>query len=200
MEQQIKNNKITLKNVLSDEHFKQLTDIIMSDKFPWFYQNHVVHSHQSNTEEKYQIQFVHKFHEGSNIVTGPELWNMLFPIFAVLQPHTFLRVKANNIPGQNEIVTHGMHCDVSVPLSYTAIFYCNTNNGYTEFKDGDKVFSEANSMVIFPSYMEHTGSTCTDTRCRVNININFVASWNNQLLKPILPQGAEEINNLWSHI
>jgi hypothetical protein len=200
MEQQIKNNKITIKNVLSDEHFKQLTDIIMSDKFPWFYQNHVVHSHQSNTEEKYQIQFVHKFHEGSNIVTGPELWNMLFPIFAVLQPHTFLRVKANNIPGQNEIVTHGMHCDVSVPLSYTAIFYCNTNNGYTEFKDGDKVFSEANSMVIFPSYMEHTGSTCTDTRCRVNININFVASWNNQLLKPILPQGAEEINNLWSHI
>jgi len=200
MEQQIKNNKITIKNVLSDEHFKQLTDIIMSDKFPWFYQNHVVHSHQSNTEEKYQIQFVHKFHEGSNIVTGPELWNMLFPIFAVLQPHTFLRVKANNIPGQNKIVTHGMHCDVSVPLSYTAIFYCNTNNGYTEFKDGDKVFSEANSMVIFPSYMEHTGSTCTDTRCRVNININFVASWNNQLLKPILPQGAEEINNLWSHI
>jgi hypothetical protein len=200
MEQQIKNNKITIKNVLSDEHFKQLTDIIMSDKFPWFYQNHVVHSHQSNTEEKYQIQFVHKFHEGSNIVTGPELWNMLFPIFAVLQPHTFLRVKANNIPGQNEIVTHGMHCDVSVPLSYTAIFYCNTNNGYTEFKDGDKVFSEANSMVIFPSYMEHTGSTCTDTRCRVNININFVAYWNNQLLKPILPQGAEAINNLWSHI
>jgi hypothetical protein len=200
MEQQIKNNKITIKNVLSDEHFKQLTDIIMSDKFPWFYQNHVVHSHQSNTEEKYQIQFVHKFHEGSNIVTGPELWNMLFPIFAVLQPHTFLRVKANNIPGQNKIVTHGMHCDVSVPLSYTAIFYCNTNNGYTEFKDGDKVFSEANSMVIFPSYMEHTGSTCTDTRCRVNININFVASWNNQLLKPILPQGAEAINNLWSHI
>ena len=200
MEQQIKNNKITIKNVLSDEHFKQLTDIIMSDKFPWFYQNHVVHSHQSNTEEKYQIQFVHKFHEGSNIVTGPELWNMLFPIFAVLQPHTFLRVKANNIPGQNEIITHGMHCDVRVPLSYTAIFYCNTNNGYTEFKDGDKVFSEANSMVIFPSYMEHTGSTCTDTRCRVNININFVASWNNQLLKPILPQGAEAINNLWSHI
>ncbi len=200
MEQQIKNNKITIKNVLSDEHFKQLTDIIMSDKFPWFYQNHVVHSHQSNTEEKYQIQFVHKFHEGSNIVTGPELWNMLFPIFAVLQPHTFLRVKANNIPGQNKIVTHGMHCDVSVPLSYTAIFYCNTNNGYTEFKDGDKVFSEANSMVIFPSYMEHTGSTCTDTRCRVNININFVAYWNNQLLKPILPQGAEAINNLWSHI
>lgn len=200
MEQQIKNNKITIKNVLSDEHFKQLTDIIMSDKFPWFYQNHVVHSHQSNTEEKYQIQFVHKFHEGSNIVTGPELWNMLFPIFAVLQPHTFLRVKANNIPGQNEIITHGMHCDVSVPLSYTAIFYCNTNNGYTEFKDGDKVFSEANSMVIFPSHMEHTGSTCSNARSRVNININYVTHHNDKFIKDIAPKNSEEIVKLWSHV
>ena len=127
MNKEIKNNKIIIKNVLSDEHFKQLTDIILSDKFPWFYQDHVVNPEQSSTEEKYQIQFVHKFHEVSNIVTGPELWNMLIPIFAVLQPHTFLRVKANNIPSQSEIVTHGMHCDVSVPLSYTAIFYCNTN-------------------------------------------------------------------------
>ena len=200
MEQQIKNNKIILKNVLSDEHFKSIMDIMFSDGFPWFYQDHLVNKEQATTEEKYKIQFVHKFHEGSNIVTGPELWNMLFPIFAVLQPHTFLRVKANNIPGRETIVTHGMHCDVSVPLSYTAIFYCNTNNGYTEFKDGDKVPSVANSMVIFPSHMEHTGSTCSDERCRVNININFVADWNNQLLKPILPQGAEAINKLWSKI
>jgi hypothetical protein len=200
MEQQIKNNKIILKNVLSDEHFKSIMDTILSDRFPWFYQNHVVYEEQATSEEKYQIQFVHKFHENSNIATSPEIWNLCFPIFAVLQPHTFIRVKANNIPGRETIVTHGMHCDVSVPLSYTAIFYCNTNNGFTEFKDGDKVPSVANSMVIFPSHMEHTGSTCSNERCRVNININFVADWNNQLLKPISPQGSESINKLWCKI
>jgi hypothetical protein len=200
MNKTIKNNKIIIKNVLSDEHFKNLTDIILSDKFPWFYQDHVVNPEQSSTEEKYQIQFVHKFHEVSNIVTGPELWNMLIPIFAVLQPHTFLRVKANNIPGQDKIITHGMHCDVSVPLSYTAIFYCNTNNGYTEFKDGDKIVSEANSMVIFPSYMEHTGSTCSNARSRVNININYVTHHSDQLTKDIAPANSEEIVKLWSHV
>ncbi len=77
MNKEIKNNKIIIKNVLSDEHFKQLTDIILSDKFPWFYQDHVVNPEQSSTEEKYQIQFVHKFHEVSNIVTGPEIWHMV---------------------------------------------------------------------------------------------------------------------------
>ena len=42
MNKEIKNNKIIIKNVLSDEHFKNLTDIILSDKFPWFYQDLVV--------------------------------------------------------------------------------------------------------------------------------------------------------------
>ena len=199
MNKTIKNNKIIITDALSKEQFQGISDIMFSDKFPWFYQDHLVHPHQANTDERLQIQFVHKFHEVSNIVTGPELWNMLIPIFTVLQPHTFLRVKANNIPSQSEIVTHGMHCDVSVPLSYTAIFYCNTNNGYTEFKDGDKVPSVANSMVIFPSYMEHSGSTCTDVRSRVNININYVAHHTDQLTKDIAPKGAEEIIKLWSN-
>ena len=121
MNKTIKNNKIIITDALSKEQFQGISDIMFSDKFPWFYQDHLVHPHQANTDERLQIQFVHKFHEVSNIVTGPELWNMLIPIFTVLQPHTFLRVKANNIPSQSEIVTHGMHCDVSVPLSYTAI-------------------------------------------------------------------------------
>ena len=92
MNKTIKNNKIIITDVLSQEQFKGITDIMFSDKFPWFYQDHVVHPHQANTEERLQIQFVHKFHEVSNIVTGPELWNMLIPIYAVLQPHTFLLV------------------------------------------------------------------------------------------------------------
>ena len=104
MNKTIKNNKIIITDALSQEQFQGISDIMFSDKFPWFYQDHLVHPHQANTDESLQIQFVHKFHEVSNIVTGPELWNMLIPIFTVLQPHTFLRVKANNIPSQSEIV------------------------------------------------------------------------------------------------
>ena len=173
MNKTIKNNKIIITDALSKEQFQGISDIMFSDKFPWFYQDHLVHPHQANTDERLQIQFVHKFHEVSNIVTGPELWNMLIPIFTVLQPHTFLRVKANNIPSQSEIVTHGMHCDVSVPLSYTAIFYCNTNNGYTLFEDGTKVDSVANRMVLFEGNRLHTGATQTDERFRYVVNFNY---------------------------
>ena len=197
MEQQIKNNKIILKNVLSDEHFKSIMDTILSDRFPWFYQNHVVYEEQATAEEKYQIQFVHKFHENSNITTSPEIWNMCFPIFAVLQPHTFLRVKANNIPGNDSQVSHGFHTDTTVPLSWTAIYYVNTNNGYTEFEDGTKIDSVANSMIIFPSNKKHSGSTCTDKRSRINININFITDNTNKLVKDIWPEEFKKIVETW---
>ena len=54
-----------------------------------------------------------------------------------------------------------------------AIYYVNSNDGYTEFRDGTKVESIANRLAIFPSTMEHTGSTCTNTKFRCVINFNF---------------------------
>ena len=50
----------------------------------------------------------------------------------------------------------------------------NTNNGYTTFKDGTKVDSVANRMIIFDSELDHTGTTCTDQKSRVIINFNFL--------------------------
>ena len=55
-------------------------------------------------------------------------------------------------------------------------------------------------MVIFPSYMEHTGSTCSNARSRVNININYVTHHSDQLTKDIAPANSEEIVKLWSHV
>jgi predicted nuclease of restriction endonuclease-like RecB superfamily len=61
-----------------------------------------------------------------------------------------------------------------VPFSITGIYYCNTNNGYTAFEDGDQIESVQNRLVLFPSNMKHSGSTCTDVNSRVAININFI--------------------------
>jgi len=56
----------------------------------------------------------------------------------------------------------------------TAIFYINTNNGWTNFKNGDKVESVENRLVIFDSNLEHEGVTCTDEIRRLVINFNYV--------------------------
>ena len=42
MNKTIKNNKIIITDVLSQEQFKGITDIMFSDKFPWFYQNYLI--------------------------------------------------------------------------------------------------------------------------------------------------------------
>ena len=56
----------------------------------------------------------------------------------------------------------------------TAILYINTNNGYTEFENGEKVESVANRVVMFPSNTKHRGITQTDEQTRILINFNFL--------------------------
>jgi hypothetical protein len=85
-------------------------------------------------------------------------------------------------------------------LSYTAIYYVNSTDGYTEFRDGTKVPSVENSMVVFPSYMEHTGTTCTDKRSRININMNYMPNHHDELTKGIRPEGADKIIKLWENV
>ena len=55
----------------------------------------------------------------------------------------------------------------------TGIFYVNTNNGKTIFKNGKEVESIKNRMVIFPSNIEHAGTSNTDTENRIVINFNW---------------------------
>ena len=197
MQTKIEQNKLICTDVIDKQSFTAMHDYLTSDRFAWFYSNSIVAEKDSLTDKKYQAQFVHFFHQNSSVVTSQENWQMLFPIFEVLQPYSFIRVKANNIPGHEKIITHGMHSDTGVPLSYTAIYYVNSNNGYTEFEDGDKISSVANSMIVFPSYMRHTGSTCTDARSRINININFVANWDNEFIQPIVPESAKTLLDTW---
>ena len=56
----------------------------------------------------------------------------------------------------------------------TAVFYINTNNGYTEFESGVRVSSIANRVCIFDSNLHHRGTTHTepDPR-RIVVNFNY---------------------------
>ena len=200
METRIEKGKLICTNVITKEEFDRITEKMLSDHFPWYYSEHVVEDKQKMTEEKEQLQFQHNFHGVSDVTTEHSNWELLYPIFNVLKANTFIRVKANNIPRTDKIVKHGFHADTRVALSYTAIYYVNTTDGYTEFKDGTKIPSVENSMVVFPSYMEHTGTTCTDKRSRININMNYLPNWHDELTKDIRPEGADKIIKLWENV
>jgi hypothetical protein len=89
-----------------------------------------------------------------------------------LSVKSLLRVKANLLHKTEKTIEHGFHRDFPYENN-TAIFYLNTNNGYTKFKNKKIIKSEKNKLVDFNSSLEHTGSTCTDEDYRIVINFNY---------------------------
>ena len=83
-----------------------------------------------------------------------------------------IRIKANCYPKTHEIYEHGMHTDFKWTHK-TALFSINTCDGYTKLKDGTKINSVANRILLFDASEEHCSTTTTDTFARVNININY---------------------------
>jgi len=53
-----------------------------------------------------------------------------------------------------------------------AIFYLNTNNGLTVVNN-QEVESIENRLLLFDPTVPHHSTTCTDDKCRVNVNFNF---------------------------
>ena len=86
-----------------------------------------------------------------------------------------MRAKFNLLQRTDTIIEHGFHTDIQNPSEEikTAIFYLNTNNGYTKFKNGDIFESKENTLIMFDSQLEHCGTTCTDKKYRAVFNLNF---------------------------
>ena len=56
----------------------------------------------------------------------------------------------------------------------TSIFYLNTNNGYTELENGQKIASIGNRAVTFPLNTKHRMVTQTDEQTRYVINFSYL--------------------------
>jgi hypothetical protein len=154
-----------IKDCLSKEDFTNIKNTLFSDSFAW-YLNLGVNKALDNYS-----QFTHIFI--NNYIQNSNLLDNLKPIINVLNPLALIRVKANLLTKTEKIIKHGFHVDQNFKCT-TAIFYVNTNNGYTEFENGKKIYSEENKLVIFDTFLKHTGTTCTDTNERIVINFNFV--------------------------
>ena len=83
--------------------------------------------------------------------------------------------KRNLYPNQNKFIEHDTHIDYDEPHQ-AAIYYINTNNGYTKLEDGTKVSSIANRMLFFDGSKNHQSTNCTDEKIRLNINFNYLGS------------------------
>ena len=135
--------------------------------FPWYLQNGVSHFGDGG------IQFTHVFFN-EKINTTETHFLLLKPILDKLKIKKLLRIKANLVSKTHELIQHDYHIDYPDIICTTAIFYINTNDGYTIFKKNKKTIkSEENKFISFKSNLEHAGTTCTDENCRIVINFNY---------------------------
>lgn len=117
----------------------------------------------------YDYQLVHQIYGNYRYVSPLNLE----PFFRDLGANAIVRCKANLNPRTSEIVKHSYHTDVTFNCK-TALLYLNTCDGYTEFEEcGTRVESVAGRVVIFPSQLRHTGTSCTNAKKRIVINTNF---------------------------
>ena len=155
-------------NFLDKGIFNILQDFFLGPEVLWSWCDNV--SEPAECSELDNYQFYHMLFEDGQ--PKSEALMKVFPILDKVNSGRVIRVKANCNPRHTEIIKYGMHIDQSVECT-TAIYYVNTNNGYTEFEDGSRVESIENRLVTFPSYMKHTGTTCTDQKRRIVINFNY---------------------------
>lgn len=155
-----------LSRALTDPHITWSVSSAVYDKDPM----------APRCDPKYNFQLYHVFLESkSQIMINMNTFHLLDPIVKKINPSEWVRIKMNLNPCNSEIIEHGLHIDNYSPRedAWTAVYYINSNNGYTVFADGTKIESIRNRLVVFPSNMEHSGSTCTDVYARLVLNLNF---------------------------
>jgi len=163
-------------NFLNQEEFNKIQKLMMKDKsFPWYFVDHIVSKHDVD-----KFHFSHFFYIAG--AAQSPFFNNICPILDVIKPVALWRIKANLLTRTPNIVENDFHVDMNdmpdekIKQWTTAIFYVNTNNGYTKFENGTKVESVANRMLTFPTDLKHTAISCTDERTRIVINFNYFAN------------------------
>lgn len=158
-------------NVLPQEQFQQLKTFILSNNFSWFYSPYKVASDKyDGANEMYDFQFTHNFY--SDYSPKSPFISLIEPIIQIINPKSIVRIKANLTTSTPKIINYGYHKDLDF-RGETAIFYINSNDGYTIFEDGTRVESIENRLLRFDSQMIHTGTSCTNEKVRCVLNLNY---------------------------
>ena len=155
-------------NFLTEEKFLKVKNSILNSEFSWNLTPWV-----SNLQENLKITssyyFTHLFYSGLYV---DQNCHIFVDILNQLEVKSLIRIKANLYPSTDNIEYQSEHIDYDYPHK-GAIFYLNTNDGFTTLEDGTKVESIQNRLLLFDPSKPHNSTTCTNDKCRVNVNFNF---------------------------
>jgi hypothetical protein len=166
---------VVVDDYLDGEAFLRLRAAIESEGFPW-QKTFVLWPPPIGLDEAYNVQYVHGFYQRKpGFRHESDRLPVVQPLVERIDPAVLIKVKVNRTLRRERQVVYGLHVDTRRPGATTAIFYLNSNNGYTAFEDGRRVESVANRLVTFDATLRHSGASCTDTPERLVLNLNFIA-------------------------
>ena len=161
-------------NFLDEEYFDSLVTLFTDKEkrgnmtMPWFFQSSIAYD---NVVEDKIFLLYHMFYEYNTPCS--HLYEKLIPLLDKLEGRSLIRVKANLYPNTETLYEHKLHRDY--PFSHSgAILSLNTCDGYTKLKDGTKIDSIANRILLIDPSEEHCSTTTTNDFARFNININYI--------------------------
>lgn len=155
-------------NYLEQDYFDHLKNSVFSTQFPWVFCQEVANLGEMNDNHFF---FTHRvfdrFEPQSSFIK--ELDHLLV---SYLKIQALIRVRFNLYPNSGELIEHDFHEDYHYNHK-TAVLYLNTCNGYTGFKDGTKVESVENRVVLFDGSEPHHSTTCTDQKARIVLSVSY---------------------------
>jgi len=152
-------------NFLDQSLFEVVKHIGSNPEFPWYYNEDI--SGEGIEKDCYFTHILYSNNEKSS------WFNLVVPIIDTLSDvKSLVRIKANSYFRTETLVHHKDHVDYSFDHK-AAIFYVNTNDGYTVINNEHKIESVANRILIFNPQVPHHSTNCTDQQRRVNVNFNY---------------------------
>tara|TARA_R110000822_G_scaffold101654_2_gene227953 strand:+ start:1273 stop:1812 length:540 start_codon:yes stop_codon:yes gene_type:complete len=168
------------KNFLTEEEFSELCNEVYDGEFPWYRgcKTYLEDNHKDKIQHQMFHMFINTFDEEP---VKSYCFEILMPFLNKMEKELnvtkFLRAKINLNYNSGEQIIGGWHFDWDDNTQknkklHVALFYLNTNNGYTLLDNGTKIPSVANKLVVFGND-RHTDVTHTDTEERLVLNIGF---------------------------
>ena len=161
-------------NYLEEEYFDSLVTLFTDKEkrgntiMPWYFNSSIS---DEDVVEDNLFYMAHMFYENNMPMSAH--YEKLLPLLDKLGMWCLSRMKANLYPNTEILHEHPMHIDTYYSHS-GAILSLNTCDGYTKLKDGTKIDSVANRILLFDPSEEHCSTTATNVPARINININYI--------------------------
>ena len=166
---------------LSEKEFGALQSYMMGEHCPWFYQKDGTLLHMFYSAKGQLPNEAEELCAGTSVILDPIMLKL-----NVIQPYKVEAYFKGGITHYNKdgrtVNDVGMVKDTYISgrssintnsNDKVAVFFINTNDGYLEFEDGNKVPSVENRIVVFDTNLKYkTVETDDDTR-RVAINFTF---------------------------